>query len=132
MEKFTYCFDFDGTLSRKDVQSFAKQMIDEGHEVWIVTSRFDDVEGLAQNWNWIPTQNLKLFKVAEELGIPESQIKFTNMIPKIEFLLDKGFAFHLDDDESELFDIFESKDSCKPLNVGHSDWEYFCKEVLNS
>jgi hypothetical protein len=54
------------------------------------------------------------------------------MIPKIEFLLDKGFAFHLDDDESELFDILESKDSCQPLNVGHSDWEYFCKEILNS
>jgi len=125
-------FDFDGTLSRKDVQAFAKQMIEDGHEVWIVTSRFDDVEGMAKNWNWIPTQNQKLFKVAEELGIPESQIKFTNMIPKIEFLLDKGFAFHLDDDESELFDIFESKDSCKPLNVGHSDWEYFCKEILNS
>jgi len=123
-------FDFDNTLSRKDVQAFAKQMVEEGHEVWIVTSRFDDVEGLAQNWNWIPTQNQKLFKVAEELGIPESQIKFTNMIPKIEFLLGKGFAFHLDDDESELFDIFESKDDCKPLNVGHSDWEYFCKEIL--
>ena len=114
------------------MQAFAKRMVDEGHEVWIVTSRFDDVEGLARNWNWIPTQNQKLFKVAEELGIPESRIKFTNMIPKIEFLLDKGFAFHLDDDESELFDIFESKDSCKPLNVGHSDWEYFCKEILNS
>ena len=102
--------DFDGTLSRKDVQAFAKRMVDEGHEVWIVTSRFDDAEGMTQNWNWIPTQNQKLFKVAEELGIPESRIKFTNMIPKIEFLLGKGFAFHLDDDESELFDILESKD----------------------
>jgi hypothetical protein len=125
-------FDFDHTLTRKDVQTFAKRLIDEGHEVWIVTSRFDDVEGLAHNWNWIPTQNQKLFKVAEELGIPESRIKFTNMIPKIDFLLGKGFAFHLDDDESELFDILESKDSCQPLNVGHSDWEYFCKEILNS
>ena len=64
-------FDFDGTLSRKDVQKFAKRLVDEGHEVWIVTSRFDDAEGMAQNWNWIPTQNQKLFKVAEELGIPE-------------------------------------------------------------
>ena len=34
--------------------------------------------------------------------------------------------------KGHIFDILESKDSCKPLNVGHSDWEYFCKEVLNS
>jgi hypothetical protein len=54
------------------------------------------------------------------------------MIPKIEFLLGKGFTFHLDDDESELFNIFGSKDGCQALNVGHSDWEYFCKEILNS
>ena len=123
-------FDFDNTISRKDVQEFTKRLIDDGHEVWIVTSRFDDVEGLTNNWNWIPTQNLKLFKVAQELGIPESRIKFTNMIPKIDFLLGKGFAFHLDDDESELFDILESKDECKPINVGHSDWECFCKEII--
>ena len=35
-------FDFDSTLSRKDVQSFAKELVDRGLEVWIVTSRFDD------------------------------------------------------------------------------------------
>jgi hypothetical protein len=125
-------FDFDGTLSRKDVQVFAKRLVEEGHEVWIVTSRFDDKTGMESNWNWIPKQNEKLFNVAQELGIPESKIKFTNMVPKIDFLLGAGFSFHLDDDESELFDIFESKDGCQAINVGHSDWEYFCKEVLNS
>ena len=35
-------FDFDGTLSRKDVQKLAKELVSEGHEVWIVTSRFSD------------------------------------------------------------------------------------------
>ena len=124
--------DFDGTLSRKDVQTFVKQLVCEGHEVWIVTSRFDNIEGLSHNWNWVPNQNEKLFRVAEEIGILESQIKFTNMVPKIDFLLGKGFHFHLDDDESELFDIIQSGDDCKPLNVGHSDWEYFCREILNS
>ena len=35
-------FDFDGTLSRKDVQEYAKSLVNSGLEVWIVTSRFDD------------------------------------------------------------------------------------------
>jgi len=35
-------FDFDGTLSKKDVQKFAKELVEEGHEVWIVTSRFSN------------------------------------------------------------------------------------------
>ena len=35
-------FDFDGTLSRKDVQNFAKSLVNTGYDVWIVTSRFDD------------------------------------------------------------------------------------------
>ena len=30
-------FDFDSTLDRKDVQRFAKQLIDDGYEVWIKT-----------------------------------------------------------------------------------------------
>ena len=32
-------FDFDSTLSRKDVQKFAKELIDKGIDVHIVTSR---------------------------------------------------------------------------------------------
>ena len=52
------------------------------------------------------------------------------MIPKIEFLLGKGFAFHLDDDEFELMAILESKDTCKAINVEHFEWMETCKEVL--
>jgi len=44
-------FDFDSTLSRKDVQDFAKKLVSEGYEVWIVTSRFDDETGMSKNWH---------------------------------------------------------------------------------
>ena len=50
---------------------------------------------------------------------------------KIEFLKGNNYLFHLDDDLYELITIMESKDSCKPLNVGHSDWKENCIEVLN-
>ena len=35
-------FDFDGTLSRLDVQKYAKSLIEQGFEVWIVTSRLHE------------------------------------------------------------------------------------------
>ncbi len=125
-------FDFDGTLTRKDIHAFAKEMVLAGHEVWIVTSRFSDEKGMAKNWNWIKGQNEKVFAAAEDIGIPKERIIFTNMTPKIDFLKGKRFALHLDDDEIELMDILYSKDVCTPINANHSDWEYFCREIVKT
>jgi len=35
-------FDFDGTLEQKEVQEYAKQLLEEGIEVWVVTTRWDE------------------------------------------------------------------------------------------
>ena len=91
-------FDFDSTLDRKDVQQFAKELVNDGVEVWIVTSRMSVEYAKA---------NLDQFK--------------------INFLANQNFIFHLDDDSDELIAIFESKDSCQPINVNHFAWEQDCK-----
>lgn len=124
-------FDFDGTLSRKDVQEFTKELVDKGFEVWVVTSRFSTETSLAKGWYWIEKQNQQLYNVAEECGIKKENIKFTEHVDKIEYLKDKGFAFHLDDDEWELLEIMKSKDNCQPVNVNHFEWKQSCLEVLN-
>ena len=123
-------FDFDSTLSRRDVQEFAKQLVISGLEVWIVTSRFDDVTAMSKNWHWIKGQNQKLFDVAEECGIKRQNIHFTCMESKSIFLKDKGFVFHVDDDEIELMDILESRDKCFPVNVDHFEWKETCINKL--
>jgi hypothetical protein len=123
-------FDFDHTLSRKDVQSFAKDLVKEGHEVWIVTSRFSDEAAKEKKWHWIEGQNQKLFDVAEECGIKKENIQFTCMESKSIFLKDKGFIFHLDDDDIELMDILETKDGCRPIHVDHFEWKETCKNIL--
>jgi len=123
-------FDFDSTLSRKDVQEFAKELVNEGHEVWIVTSRFDDESAMKKNWHWIKGQNQKLFDVAEDCGIKKENIHFTCMESKSIFIKNKGFAFHLDDDDFELMDIFESKDKCRAIHVDHFEWKETCKNIL--
>jgi hypothetical protein len=128
-------FDFDGTLSRKDVQSLAKELVNEGHEVWIVTSRFSDEAAKEKNWHWIEGQNQKLFDVAQECGIKKENIHFTCMESKSYFLEGKGFIFHIDDDDIELMDIFENNkftsDKCFPVNVEHFEWKETCRNILN-
>ena len=127
-------FDFDHTLSRKDVQSFAKELVSEGHEVWLVTSRFSDEAAKEKKWHWIEGQNQKLFDVAEDCGIKKENIHFTCMESKSIFLKDKGFIFHLDDDDIELMDIFESnkfdQSKCFPVHVEHFEWKETCRNIL--
>ena len=123
-------FDFDHTLSRKDVQVFAKELVSEGHEVWIVTSRFSDEAAKEKKWHWIEGQNQKLFDVAEDCGIKKENIHFTCMESKSIFLKDKGFIFHLDDDDIELMDILETKDACRPIHVDHFEWKETCRNIL--
>jgi len=72
-----------------------------------------------------------LFEVADECGIKRENIHFTNHQPKIIFLKDKDFLFHLDDDIIELMDIMDSGDKCKPLNVDHMSWDLNCRELLD-
>jgi hypothetical protein len=123
-------FDFDGTLSRKDVQEFAKELVNDGYEVWIVTSRIATEPALAKGWHWIERQNQELYDVAQECGIPRERIQFTEFVDKIEFLKGKEFIFHLDDDIDELIAILESDDNCQGLNVDHFDWKNNCKSLL--
>ena len=129
-----FSFDFDGTLSRKDVQKLAKDLVNEGHEVWIVTSRFSDEAAKEKNWHWILGQNQKLFDVAEECGIKKENIQFTCAESKSIFLEGKGFIFHLDDDDIELMDILESNkftsNKCFPVNVEHFEWKETCQSIL--
>lgn len=127
-------FDFDHTLSRKDVQTFAKELVNEGHEVWIVTSRFSDEAAKEKKWHWIEGQNQKLFDVAQDCGIKKENIQFTCMESKSIFLKDKGFIFHLDDDDIELMDIFENnkfdQNKCFPVHVDHFEWKETCQNIL--
>ena len=123
-------FDYDGTLALPHVEEFAKELVDKGYEVWVVTSRVSEDDSILHPW-LKPDWNKDLWASCERIGIPENQVKFTSFADKIEFLKDKDYLFHLDDDLYELTAIMESKDSCQPLNVGHFEWKENCLEVLN-
>lgn len=109
-------FDFDCTLDRPDVQKFAKELIEEGVEVWIVTSRYTEHYDAP-------------LKIGEEVGIKPYHIIFTNMYQKADFFRGKDFIWHLDDDWIELSAV--NRTSTKGISVfGNSAWPYKCRRLL--
>ena len=119
-------FDFDNTLTRISVQKYAKELVERGLEVWIVTSRM----GFGKEPN--PTWNDDLFEVAKYVGIKRENIHFCCMANKSEFLKDKGFVFHIDDDNIELSFIKTDTD-VKPIYLfGNKYWRNDCEVALSN
>jgi hypothetical protein len=90
-------FDFDGTLSEDNIQKIAKQKIEDGDDVYIITKR---------------PENDYVKDVAKKIGIKESNVIFTNHEPKWSFIKDLGIDIHYDNVEDEAKEI-EDKTSTK-------------------
>lgn len=97
-------FDFDSTIAEERMQKLAKLYIDNGHEVWITTTRPHVFP------NGVKLENRDLFKVANDLGIPKNRIQFTGGTDKYHYL--KGFDVHFDDDQIEIELIEENTPEC--------------------
>lgn len=115
-------FDFDGTLSRPDVQEYAKELIEKGIEVIVTTSRYDESNKHLYLSN--PT-NEDLYAITDSLGIKRENIYFTNMDYKVNYL-HNDIAWHLDDDERELWEIFNSDLNVDDIGVYDDDWRWMC------
>jgi hypothetical protein len=120
-------FDFDKTLSRLDVQEYAKELIAKGVDVWIVTSRYDELHKHRYPNN--PTLN-DLWEVADLVGIPRHKVRFTCMESKALYLLYTNIIWHLDDDIVELRDMQYQKCKTVGINVGSSNWKKKCNRLL--
>lgn len=136
MNKLIVSFDFDSTLDKPIVQKYAKFLVDSGIEVHIVTSRFDAIHKYTEKFKKhygitdIVKQHKYLYEVADEIGIPEKNIHYTNMLPKYFFFQDHPeFLWHLDDDEIELEDI-NRYTKTKGISV-FSNWERKCNKLID-
>lgn len=128
-------FDYDNSLSRSDLQDYAKELVQRGIEVWIVTSRYDSTSKytpeMIEDWGIkdLQFEHTKLFEVADEIGIAREHIVFMNMQPKKLFFKDnRDFIFHIDDDAVELMTI-------KYVNTIDSldnNWKDLCEDSINT
>lgn len=102
-------FDFDGTLEHKQMQDLAKKMVEAGHTVWITSSRMFTGSSTRK-------VNNDLFKVAEDLGIPNN-VQLTNNQYKHEYL--KEFDMHIDNDMHEVTMINSYPIGCMAVYYSH-------------
>ena len=116
-------FDFDLTLSLKSVQKYAKELLDRGVEVWIITSRKDNKSALSE------TYNDDLFKVADEVGISRDNIIFTCYKNKSDFL-DDSFLWHLDDDVIELSFVKTDTNVYPVCIYNNQNWREDCENFF--
>jgi hypothetical protein len=126
-------FDFDHTLSRPQVQEYARELIERGIEVWIVTSRFGDIKKYNDFFDTTVFMTLNhddLWEVVKDLGIPKERVIFMNMEPKENYLKDKGFAWHLDDDWGVLMPI-QKIAKIPAINANNAAFKHKCDRILN-
>jgi hypothetical protein len=126
-EKKKVSFDFDATLSNIKVQRYAKELIDAGCEVWVVTSRYDE------NHKHLYPMNATLddlWKVVDKLKIPRHNVVFTNMIDKCHYLDKTKFIWHLDDSLNEISEAITMGCSVHMINVMKSNWKQRCNKLL--
>lgn len=101
-------FDFDGTLAEDRIQKLCSKFVLDGHDVWITTARVSDpFQATINGWN------KDVYRVAEKMGIPISNIVFTEGSGKFHYL--KDFDIHFDDDELEI-ELMEEHE-CKCVGV---------------
>ena len=126
-------FDFDDTLSKPKVQEYAKELIERGVEVYIVTARYSNK---TMEWmfpNVVTFFNSDLYLVADTLKIHSDNIIFMDMVPKNEYLKTTNILWHLDDCGEELVHIRTEK-QCKtlPINVLSASWKTKCERILRN
>lgn len=117
-------FDFDDTLDQPRVQEYAKELIDRGIEVHIVTSRLSDEQALPSiNWN------KDLFIISDKLGIKREHIHFTPYNLKyIFFINNPGFIWHLDDEFQEIIKFKKCKTD--GISVKNSSFIHKCNRLI--
>ena len=120
-------FDFDGTLEFQHVQDYAKELIDKGVEVWVVTTRWDE----NHKHKYPDNATLDdLWEVVDRLGIPRHQVRFTCMQWKHTYLKGTNFKWHLDDNDAE-FKYAKLNDCEVPMVwVEMNGWQDKCDQLL--
>jgi hypothetical protein len=124
-------FDFDHTLSQPEVQEFAKELLDNGIDVWVVTTRYDEnhLHKYAMDY---PATLEDLWEVVERLGIPRWKVRFTNMEWKYTYLCDTEFLWHLDDNNHEIRRALYNKCKVPMIQVADSNFKNECLNLINN
>jgi len=133
-------FDADGTLlGSYKIRLFARDLVNKGYEVWIVTARYSNTNDYCPEFlqKYAKSVNHKdLYEAAKWCGITEDHIHFCNMAPKAEFFRVQAsenthFLWHLDDDPEEINEINASTVTNGISCLKGPNWRLKCMELIN-
>lgn len=134
-------FDFDGTLGDNyKIRLFARELIRQGHEVWIVTARWSNTNDYCPFILQKYTKSINhkdLYEVAKWCGISDNHVHFCNMAPKAEFFRiesseNNAFLWHLDDDMAEIDEINASTSTIGISCLKGPNWRLKCMELIKN
>lgn len=121
-------FDFDGTLDLPEIQEYAKELMEKGIEVWVVTNRVNDNPLTDVRWNG------DLYLITDSIGIKREHIHFIKGMYKDNFFFNNpDFIWHLDDDLTEVMRMNWNSE-CKTQAITILDFNYkkICDKLLES
>lgn len=110
----TISFDFDGTLSLPSVQDIASEIVKQGYNVIVITTRHSKY------------LNQDLIKIIEKVGI--SKVIYTDGEKKMYYM--DGVDIHFDNDETELREISRSTYT-EVINVTEKQWKITAQSLIN-
>lgn len=118
-------FDFDGTLDNEfdgsvnnqklEIQKLAKKYITDGHDVCILTKRFDEYHPHHGKQN----EHVEVYDIARSIGI--KKVIFTNREPKHDFILNLNIDMHFENADYEV-KLINEHTSCKVVPVEDPYW----------
>ena len=101
-------FDFDGTLEndfdgtpnkqKEEIQKIASEYLSQGHEVFIITKRYDE----SNRFEGVGNEHLIVFQLASKLGISPKNCIFTNRQWKVESIQSIGIQRHFENSDIEV------------------------------
>lgn len=127
-------FDCDGVLLHKTgVQKYAKELLERGVEVYILTTRWNRTSKICAPvyYRMYKGQSYtQVHRLAYRLGIPIRNCIFTNQEWKGEFLQKYGlnFLWHLDDNCQEEGQFWWGTTAL--IDVEKGGWKYKCEKLL--
>lgn len=109
-------FDFDGTLTEDRILNFADELVKEGHELWICTFRYTQID------RGIHITNDDVWETAELLKIPKNRVLFTeHQFIKGELLSKNNIDVFIDDWDEMVEDAMSH--GVHAFQVGNGDVE---------
>ena len=111
--------DFDGTINKqkKEIQSIAKKYVNYGHDVCIITKRYESGKS-------IKDESIIVFQLAKELGI--DKVYFTNREMKFAHIINLKIEKHFENSQYEVDLInqvcIERGHKCQVVQVEDPYW----------